>query len=352
MSHSILITGASGYLGGSLLAQLNRTKLPPHKTLYALVRSDQQAEQVQKCGAEPLKLNFADENTVVKIIVEANISIIFFLIDALNSTFQLPLIKALGELKRQTGQEVHFLHTSGAKIFSEHAGMPTDRELRDDEEGLFEMQKKVRAPHGMMNLAVQTNNTIIETAESYGVRSYILIPCIVYGEGEGFGNRISIQTTAVVRAAKKVGAVYDVNAKGATWPVCHIKDNTALYVKLLESILSGANPSWDKTGYYLASSGSVAWIDIYAAIARALAEQKVVSSSEVKQADNAALNDIALALGCPKALVPVQVGGKCTLKAERAREVGWSAEYPPEHIVEAADAEVTLILQHLNSDLY
>lgn len=81
-------------------------------------------------------------------------------------------------------------------------------------------------------------------------------------------------------------------------------------MKLLESILSGANPSWGKAGYYLASSGSVAWNDIYAAIARALAEQKVVLSSEVKQADDAVLNDIAQALRCPKALVPVQIGGK------------------------------------------
>jgi len=62
---------------------------------------------------------------------------------------------------------------------------------------------------------VKTNNTIIETAELYGVRSYIFIPCIVYGEGAGFGNRVSIQTTAVVRGAKKVGTVYDVNTKGA-----------------------------------------------------------------------------------------------------------------------------------------
>jgi hypothetical protein len=83
-----------------------------------------------------------------------------------------------------------------------------------------------------------------------------------------------------------------------------------LYVKLLESILSGANPSWGKAGYYLASSGSVAWIDIYTAIARTLAERIVVSSSKVKQADDAALKDIAQALGCPKALVPVQIGGK------------------------------------------
>lgn len=152
MSHSILITGASGYLGGSLLAQLHRTILPSHKTIYALVRSDEQAEQVKKHGAEPLKLSFADANAVIKTIVDANISIIFFLIDALNSTYQLPLIRALGELKKQTGQDVHFLHTSGAKIFSEHAGMPVEREVRDDEEGLFEMQKGTKAPHGVMDL--------------------------------------------------------------------------------------------------------------------------------------------------------------------------------------------------------
>jgi hypothetical protein len=58
---------------------------------------------------------------------------------------------------------------------------------------------------------MNTNNTVIEIAELHDVRSYIFIPCIVYGEGEGFGNRISIQTTAVVQAAKKLRAVYDVN---------------------------------------------------------------------------------------------------------------------------------------------
>jgi Na+-transporting NADH:ubiquinone oxidoreductase subunit NqrE len=63
--------------------------------------------------------------------------------------------------------------------------------------------------------ATATNNVVMETSESLGVRSYIFIPCIVYGEGGGFGNRISIQTTAVVKAAVKVGAVYDVNTNDA-----------------------------------------------------------------------------------------------------------------------------------------
>ena len=69
------------------------------------------------------------------------------------------------------------------------------------------------------------------------------------------------------------------------------------------------NPGYGKNGYYLASSGSVAWADLYAAIAKALADRKVISSKEVKQADTGALEKLGEALGCSKALVPVQIGG-------------------------------------------
>lgn len=139
-------------MGGSLLAELSRTKLPPHQTIYALVRTDEQADQVKRYGAEPLRLDLENERSITRTIVDAKISIIFFLIDAVDSKHQLSLIKALGELKKQTGQDAHFLHTSGAKIFSEHAGLPTDRGISDADPGLFEMQKTAKAPHDLMNL--------------------------------------------------------------------------------------------------------------------------------------------------------------------------------------------------------
>jgi hypothetical protein len=72
--------------------------------------------------------------------------------------------------------------------------------------------------------AVSTNNIVIETAEAHGVWSYIFVPCIVYGEGEGFGNRISIQTTAVIQAAKSVGAVYNVNSGDAVCILHHCRE--------------------------------------------------------------------------------------------------------------------------------
>jgi nucleoside-diphosphate-sugar epimerase len=161
MSHSILITGASGYLGGSLLAQLHRTKLPSYNNLYALVRSDYQADQVKTYGATPLFLDLSDQAAVTKTIVDADISIIFFLIDALHSTSQIPLIKALGEVKKQTNREVHFLHTSGAKIFSEHAGLPIDRDIPDTHPGLFDMQKTAKAPHDIMKLVCASISPLV-----------------------------------------------------------------------------------------------------------------------------------------------------------------------------------------------
>jgi hypothetical protein len=91
--------------------------------------------------------------------------------------------------------------------------------------------------------------------------------------------------------------------------VCHINDNTALYEELLKSILTGANPDYGKKGYYLAASGSVAWIDIYTAMAKSLAKRKVVHDDNVKIANDSDLERMGQALQCPKQLIAVQIGG-------------------------------------------
>jgi len=69
-------------------------------------------------------------------------------------------------------------------------------------------------------------------------------------------------------------------------------------------------PPSGKQGYYLAASGSVAWVDLYSAMARALARHGVVEDDEVKPATtDDVLIKMGTALGCPKELVPLQLGG-------------------------------------------
>lgn len=146
MSHSVLITGGSGYLGGTLLARLNKDELPAYKAIYALVRTPEQAEAVRQYGVEPLHLNLDDEAAVKQTLLDKQITIVFFLIDALQHKRQLILISALAAVEDKTGSDVHFLHTSGAKIFSEHAGMPTDRTIYDSDADLYDLQKAAKAP--------------------------------------------------------------------------------------------------------------------------------------------------------------------------------------------------------------
>ena len=97
--------------------------------------------------------------------------------------------------------------------------------------------------------------------------------------------------------------------KSQTWPVCHVIDNTSLYLDLLRAILADSNPPSGKHGYYLAASGSIAWMDLYTAIARALARRGVVDDAIVKPATDEILGSMGTALGCPKELVPLQLGG-------------------------------------------
>lgn len=141
MSYNILITGASGYLGGTLLARWSGAKLPAYHKLYALVRTNEQGEAVKQYGAEPVFFNTKDETSIKAAIVDNEITIVYFLIDALTSETQVPMIQALAEVKKRVGREVHFLHTSGAKLFSNHAGHPTDRLIPDNDPILWNLQK-------------------------------------------------------------------------------------------------------------------------------------------------------------------------------------------------------------------
>lgn len=90
MLHNILITGASGYLGGTILARWKRAKLPPYQTLFALVRTEEQGEAVKKYGAKPISFDIKDETSIRTAIVENEITVVYFLIEAMTSVSQIP----------------------------------------------------------------------------------------------------------------------------------------------------------------------------------------------------------------------------------------------------------------------
>lgn len=80
------------------------------------------------------------------------------------------------------------------------------------------------------------NNRVIEAGEKLGVSTYIYIPCVVYGQGTGFGNSISIQTVAVVRAAKALQRVYKVDDENGVSLIVTIPGNQSDFATVLARV--------------------------------------------------------------------------------------------------------------------
>lgn len=110
--NNILVTGGSGYLGGTLLHRLKLAKLLTYDTLYALVRTDSQAQAVKQYGATPLNFDSYKAEAVKDAVLKYNINIVFVLHDAIKAEARVNFIRALSSLKEKNGTEVHLLHVS------------------------------------------------------------------------------------------------------------------------------------------------------------------------------------------------------------------------------------------------
>jgi hypothetical protein len=114
---------------------------------------------VRQYNVDPLLLDVGDVASLKKAIVENEVTIVFFLIDAVRSTAQTVMIEALAEVHQRTNKTVHFLHTSGAKIFSSHAGRPVDEHFYDTGLKAYELQHSRRGQLAMVN---QVSDQVID----------------------------------------------------------------------------------------------------------------------------------------------------------------------------------------------
>ncbi|KAM6522997.1 hypothetical protein FALCPG4_012602 [Fusarium falciforme] len=345
---NILITGASGYLGGTLLARWHSAQISGYEKLFALVRKPEQAEAVKKLyDAEPVQVSLEDEDAVREVIVSKRINLIFFLIDAYSLQSQTSFIKALSALKAQTGTDTHFIYASGTKQFSSLSGLPNERPLSDADPELYNLQKNAEAPMRDMQVALNTNCRVVELGLEFGVKTYVFSPCIVYGKGEGFGNPISIQTVDVVNAALAGKNVYSVTDPSDKWPVCSLSDTINYAILLIKAVLNGQDLDYGKNGFYLASSGRICWMDLYKGVAKALCNRGLINDDQIRPITEEAREIISKGLGITPNTIELKVAGNSWFEPDHAKAVGWEPEHGPEHILEVIDDEVALILDNL-----
>lgn len=286
----IFLTGASGYIGGSVAAAL---KTAGHE-VTGLVRTRPRADQVRAQDITPVLGTLGDLDLLARAAGEADA--VINTADADNRPSVESMLAALA------GSGKLFLHTSGSSIVGDHAaGEPTGTVCHDD--------TPVSPGPGRV-LRVAVNQTVLGAA-SNGIRAAVICPSLIYGTGRGV-HRQSAQIPRLTRLAQKHGVARHVGRGENLWSNVHIDDLVDLYLLVVQKAPAGA--------FYYAENGENSMRQVCEAISRVLGFGGRTTPMSVVEA--------VAELG--EGPVAYSYGSNSRVRATRARsELGWSPHRPP-----------------------
>lgn len=285
----VFLTGASGYIGGSVAAALRAAG----HAVAGLVRTEGRADQVRALGIEPILGTLDDAALLARAARQADA-----VIHAANSDHRASVEAILPAL---AGSGKLFLQTSGSSIVGDQAaGEPTDKVYDDD----------TPVHPGPGRAARVAINAIALAAAKQGVRSVVVSPSLIYGEGRGL-HRESIQIPAMARVAKKNGVARHVGRGENIWANVHIDDLVELYLRILDRAPAGAS--------YFAENGENSMRQVCEAISHALGFGGRTAPMTLQEAA-AEWGEVA---------TNYSYGSNSRVRATRARrELAWSPSRP------------------------
>ena len=284
---NLFVTGAGGYIGGSVATGL----LAAGHAVRGLVRTPERAAALARTGIEPVIGDLDDAALLAREAQRADGVVHAAAAD------HAPSAAALVDALAGSGKPL--LHTSGSSVIGDDArGERASERIFDEDTPL------VVAPAKQARRALELS---VLRAAGRGVRGVVICPSHIYGPGRGL-NPQSVQIPFLVDNARRHGAVQIVGHGLNIWSHVHIDDVAELYRLALEQAPAGA--------FYFAENGEASFADIGAAIAARLG-----LAVEPLPAETAAQR-----WGEGRALYTF--GSNSRVRARRARrELGWAPKH-------------------------
>ncbi|TVY27824.1 Uncharacterized protein LHYA1_G003089 [Lachnellula hyalina] len=324
MSSKILLTGATGYIGGSILTQLLESKHDFSKyPISVLVRGEDRAKILQGQGFNPILFHNLDETDILQKVASEH-DVVIHTASGFHTASAKALILGLGERKKASGKEVHFIHTSGTSNLGDQpiSGKYLESRTFSDRENIYAYLKSREA------LQVYPQRTtdiiVVETGLAAGVKTTILMSPTIYGFGTGLFNKLSIQFPTLLRAAIKAGQSEMIGDGKGVWSYVHIADLARLYELLLNKVLKGEELPNGEKGILFSSTGSYQWAELASDIAGALAELGAIKTREVK---SISLSEAAGKWwGGYELIVELSFASNSRTLSDVSHELGWREE--------------------------
>jgi len=276
----IFVTGASGFIGGSVAARLAAAG---HQ-VRGLVRDPAKLDAVSRTGIEPVLGTLDDAALLTREAQAADATI-----NAASSDDRRAIETLVAAL---TGSGKALIHTSGSSIIADEAlGEWSDAVFDEDTPFVTHPEKQARVAIDRIVLGAP------------GLRGIVVCPSLIYGTGLG-AEPESAQLPRLAALARETGVARHIGRGLNVWSTVHIADVADLFLLALTDAPAG--------GFYFVENGEAS----FAAMVGAIAARLGLGAPQPWAPEEA----IAL-LGRQTAVF--SLGSNSRVRARRARALGW-----------------------------
>ncbi|KAF8817124.1 NAD(P)-binding protein [Phlegmacium glaucopus] len=337
---NIFITGATGFIGGSVVARLLQHPDAKSFQITALVRSAEKAEKLKTLGLHTIIGSYTDNDLSFLTEAAAHADVVFEIADADNAAPTRAIMKGMKQKYEKDGRIPILIHTSGTAVIMDDArGMHGDHTVYSD----LDVDKLSALPETALHKDV--DNLILEADKAGYLKSYFILPGTIFGLATGplvdlgVQNVQSIQIPYFIKAsiARKQGGYF---GKGLNrWPAVHIDDTADLYIILFDAIRSSSDgAAHGLHGYYFVENCEYSAIELARAISEALVDLGVGTTREPSAFSQEE---------CDKyfgAAWPF-LATNSLARADRSRSLGWKPVHGKEALFASVKPDVERLLK-------
>jgi nucleoside-diphosphate-sugar epimerase len=281
---NVFMTGASGYIGGAVADALLRAG----HAVRGLARSEEAAGKLRAHGIEPVRGELSSHGVVRNAARSADA-----VINCANADDPF-VVAAIVEGLAGSGKA--FLHTSGTSVVGDKAAGAFSPRIYHEDTPFEPLPEKIQR-HAVQRAVL--------AASAQDIRSVVLCPCLIYGQGRG-ANPDSIQVPTLIRQAVRSGVPRYIGAGENVWSTVHIEDVVSVFLLALEGARAGS--------FFYVENGEASLKSIVESVGRLLGSRHPPAGWSI---------DEAVAAWGPQAAW-FSLGGNSRVSADKARKLlGW-----------------------------
>ncbi|TFK49690.1 NAD(P)-binding protein [Heliocybe sulcata] len=309
---SIFLTGATGYLGGSVLQRLLSHPEASSFEITALVRSAEKANLLETFGVKVLLGSHSELDKLEA--AAASSDVVFAIADCDDLPAAKAILKGLRKRFTETGNAPILIHTVGLVVDNAEGKYATDNLYSDLDIAKIEALDS-KQPHRWVD-------EVIAAADDEGyVRTHIILPSMVFGIASGplFDKGISNPHSMGLPCMLAIG--WHRRESGMVgpgkniWPCVDIEDTADLYLILFDKARKDPSVAHGRNGYYFAENGHFAYYEIAQVVGQALVDSGRATSAAPTPFTKDDLDKYFAGA--------TFLGTNSYCKAERSRALGW-----------------------------